>query len=297
MTKSNLPRAVNWHLWTRCNYKCSYCFATFEDLPKKSYLDKQDSFKMLNDLVEFGASKITFVGGEPMLHPFLDELLDEAKKLKLTTCIVSNGSRITKKFLDGNRQNIDWIGLSIDASNDELHSKLGRGLNKDISRSKSNHLENAIKVWDLCKEYNIRMKLNTVVCKINASDNMSALVLSLKPERWKIFEAMSVEGQNSLKEDNLLLDPGEFDLWLERHRHVKEHGIQFVPESNDLMRGSYAMIDALGRFYSSASGSHVYSKPIPVVGVEEAWQKVNFSDELFLKRGGIYNWSSELVQI
>ena len=41
------------------------------------------------------------------------------------------------------------------------------------------------------------MKLNTVVCKANLDDDMSALVMELKPERWKIFEVLPVEGKTT----------------------------------------------------------------------------------------------------
>ena len=78
-------------------------------------------------LKQAGAEKITFVGGEPTLCPFLDELLIESKRVGLTTCIVSNASGLTEDFLDANANFIDWIGLSIDASNDSLHAKIGRG--------------------------------------------------------------------------------------------------------------------------------------------------------------------------
>ena len=53
------------------------------------------------------------------------------------------------------------------------------------------------------------MKLNTVVSKPNLNDDMTELVLELRPERWKIFEVLPVEGQNDGDVDDLLLDEGE----------------------------------------------------------------------------------------
>ena len=81
------------------------------------------------------------------------------------------------------------------------------------------------------------MKLNTVVCKPNLDDDMTKLVLELMPERWKIFEVLPVEGQNDGDVEELLLDNGEFQSWVDRHSFVEDYGIQFVPESNELMRG------------------------------------------------------------
>ena len=41
-----------------------------------------------------------------------------------------------------------------------------------------------------------RIKLNTVVCAINANDDMNDLALRLRPDRWKVFKVLPVEGQN-----------------------------------------------------------------------------------------------------
>lgn len=248
-------------------------------------------------LVEAGADKLTFVGGEPTLCPFLGDLLQAAKDVGLTTCIVSNASGLTDEFLDEWGHLIDWIGLSIDASNDGIHAKIGRGMRGDLARQRSHHLELAKAVWASCKARGIRMKLNTVVCKANLDDDMSALVMELKPERWKIFEVLPVEGQNDGDVDDLLLAEGEFASWVERHQWVGNEGIQFVPENNELMRGSYAMMDALGRFYTNVDGGHSYGPSILDVGVQQAWEENRFIEERFHKRGGIYAWNSNGRQL
>ena len=229
--------------------------------------------------------------------PFLGDLLLAAKDVGLTTCIVSNASGLTEEFLDEWGHLIDWIGLSIDASNDEIHALIGRGMRGDLARQRSHHLELAKAVWASCKARGIRMKLNTVVCKANLNDDMSALVMELKPERWKIFEVLPVEGQNDGDVDDMLLAKGEFASWVERHRWVSKEGIQFVPENNELMRGSYAMMDALGRFYTNVDGGHSYGPSILEVGVQQAWDENRFIEERFHKRGGVYAWNSNSRQL
>jgi len=285
-----LPAAVNWHFWPWCNYGCKFCFATFEDIPRSDRLSKEEALTMPKLLAAAGAEKLTFVGGEPTLCPYLGELLNAAKGAGLVTCIVSNGSGLTEEFLDNYTHLIDWIGLSIDASNDELHAQIGRGLKKDLAIQRSNHLELSINVWERCQSRGIKMKLNTVVCSVNKNDEMGDLVLKLNPDRWKIFEVLPVKGQNDLHIDELILHPGEFDAWLNRHSYVTAHGISFVPESNNVMRGSYAMMDALGRFYSNINGGHIYSTPALDVGVENSWLENQFLEERFIARGGIYDW-------
>ena len=292
---SDLPPAINWHFWPWCNYGCKFCFARFEDIPRADRLPKEIATTVPEMLAEAGADKITFVGGEPTLCPFLGDLLAASKDVGLTTCIVSNASGLTEEFLDEWGHLIDWVGLSIDASNDEIHAEIGRGMRGDLARSRSHHLELAIDAWNRCRSRGIRMKLNTVVCKPNLDDDMTELVLKLRPERWKIFEVLPVEGQNDGDVDNLLLEEGEFQTWVNRHAWIADEGIQFVPESNELMRGSYAMMDALGRFYSNVDGGHSYGPSILDVGVNHAWKENSFLEERFNERGGIYEWGSSKV--
>ena len=172
--KKVLPPAVNWHFWPWCNYGCNSALPGLKH-STRDRLPREIALLVPAMLKQAGAEKISFVGGEPTLCPFLDELLIESKRVGLTTCIVSNASGLTEDFLDANANFIDWIGLSIDASNDSLHAKIGRGKRSDLKRESSHHLAEAREAWIRCKQHGIRMKLNTVVCRHNVNDDMSEL--------------------------------------------------------------------------------------------------------------------------
>ena len=79
---------------------------------------------------------------------------------------------------------------------------------------------------------------------------------------------------------------------VERHRRQNHLGIKMICEENDVMRGSYAMMDALGRFYSNTSGGHSYGPSVFEVGVGEAWAQNDFIKERFVAREGEYDWSN-----
>ena len=68
------------------------------------------------------------------------------------------------------------------------------------------------------------------------------------------------------------------------------HGITVVPEDNDLMTGSYVMVDPAGRFFDNSAGTHTYSRPILEVGVEQALTDVSVDAGKFLSRSGMYAW-------
>ena len=87
---------------------------------------------------------------------------------------------------------------------------------------------------------------------------MSSLVLGLRPERWKVFQVLPVKGQNDDQVEPLLISNSQFESWVERHRRAVEgEGITLVAESNEDMRGTYAMLDAECRWVGFRVGLEI----------------------------------------
>mgnify|MGYP003134552441 FL=1 len=280
----SLPVALNWHFEPRCNYRCKFCFAHFADIEEKSDYPIPQLYA---DLYARGVRKITFVGGEPMLDRRIDHRITLAAEMGFTTCLVTNGTKVSPRWLSKMREHLHWIGFSIDASNDHLHALIGRGRAGEIKKGYSKHLERSLISWNAAKMLGYNLKLNTVVCRHNRYDDMSALVERLAPDRWKVFQALPIKGENDHVWDELEVSSEEFSAWVRRHWHLAP-----VVESNDLMTGSYCMLDGKLRFYNNVGGKFLHSEPIPQVGIDEAWSEIEsmFSDDVFEGRGGIWSW-------
>jgi radical S-adenosyl methionine domain-containing protein 2 len=136
----------------------------------------------------------------------------------------------------------------------------------------------------------VRVKLNTVVTALNWQEDLTPLVREVRPERWKVFQVLPMGGQNDGVVGPLLISAEQFKAFVQRHKHLGVEGFAPIVEDNDAMRGSYAMIDPLGRFYGNATGRHVYSRPILEVGVSAALSEVGYEDSKFDARGGKYAW-------
>ena len=91
---------------------------------------------------------------------------------------------------------LDWLTLSVDASSDELHARIGRGRAREIASGRSGHLARADALVALAKPRGMRLKLNTVVCRENLEDDMTELALRWAPDRWKVFKVLPIAGQN-----------------------------------------------------------------------------------------------------
>ena len=278
-TKPPVP-AVNYHLLLACNMACSHCFAA--NLSEKRLPD-DEAVDLIRMIAGYGFEKINFAGGEPMLHSGLNSLIRTAKECGMTTSVVTNGARITIPWLDEISGHLDWIALSIDSPFPETHMASGRvGKNGPIST------ECYQKTCDAIKQHGIRLKINTVVTIHNHSEVMAGFVYDAQPERWKVMRALPVDGQNDHNICSFEVTGEQFDAYVKRNTPVK--GVIIVPEDNDLMTGSYTMIDPMGRFYDNVDGIYRYGRPILQVGVEKALQDTRVDRETFERRGGLYEW-------
>lgn len=289
MKKQVLIPSVNFHLWEPCNMRCKFCFATFQDVKKnilpKGHLPKEQAIQVVKELAQFGFEKITFAGGEPTLCPWLDELIRTAKLLGMTTMIVTNGSRITAEFLERNKNFLDWIALSIDSSKPLTNIQLGRA----ISGKQDIGLDDYMSMIQQIKKYGYGLKINTVVNRYNLDEDFTELIQFAQPKRWKVLQVMSVQGQNDTKVDELTISSNDFESFVNRHQALQQI-TSIVPESCELIRGSYAMVDPAGRFFDSTKGGYQYSEPILIAGVNLALQQVIIESIKFFERKGMYRW-------
>lgn len=119
---------------------------------------------------------------------------------------------------------LDIMAVSCDSFDEEINKKIGRYVfvrtifHKMVNRLFSkffiirititsfytfdrhakgrNHLENLRRVRQLCKEYGVLFKINTVVNRHNVNDDMSKEIKELAPIRWKVFQCLSIYAEN-----------------------------------------------------------------------------------------------------
>lgn len=293
-TFSVLIPAVNFHLWEPCNMRCKFCFATFQDVKQsilpKGHLPKEQAIEVVQQLANIGFKKITFAGGEPTLCPWLPDLIAAAKEAGLTTMIVSNGSRINDAFLEENKNTLDWIAISIDSLNPETNIEMGRAL---IGINPLT-LEYYTSLINKIKKYGYGLKINSVISSKNWHEDMTAFIRFAKPKRWKVLQVLPISGQNDKQIDDFIVTNKQFQRFLDNHKKLKEV-TTIISETNNQIKGSYAMVDPAGRFFDNATGKHNYSRPILEVGAESAFQEVNCDYTKFVQRGGDYDWTKPKI--
>jgi radical S-adenosyl methionine domain-containing protein 2 len=269
---------------------CLFCFGRFRDvradvLPD-GHLTASEATQVVELLAAAGFKKITFAGGEPFLCPWLPSLLRTARSAGLITCVVTNGSLLMNKSLEEYRGLLDWMTLSVDSPQPGTLMHIGR-MTAGRPLVPSEYL--ALCSW--VQENDIRLKINTVVTRVNLHEDMSEFIVKAHPYRWKIMQVLPVRGQNDDSVALLIVTHKEFLDFVERHKHASAYGISIVSEDNASMTGSYAMLDPAGRFFDNVDDAYTYSPSILTHGVYEAIRHVTISRQRFLARGGAYNWA------
>ncbi|KAF6321683.1 radical S-adenosyl methionine domain containing 2 [Rhinolophus ferrumequinum] len=286
--QSVIPTSVNYHFTRQCNYKCGFCFHT----AKTSFvLPLEEAKKGLLMLKDAGMEKINFSGGEPFIHQrgdYLGKLVKFCKEdLALpSVSIVSNGSLIREQWFQSYGEYLDILAISCDSFDEQVNVLIGRG------QGKINHVENLQKLRKWCRDYKVAFKINSVINRFNVEEDMREHIKALNPVRWKVFQCLLIEGENSgedaLREaERFIISDEEFEDFLERHKEVS----CLVPESNQKMKDSYLILDEYMRFLNCTNGRKEPSKSILDVGVEAAIKFSGFDEKMFLKRGGKYMWS------
>ncbi|RMZ81812.1 hypothetical protein DV738_g2029, partial [Chaetothyriales sp. CBS 135597] len=288
--KEQTPVSVNYHFSRKCNYKCGFCFHTETT---SSILSLDEAKRGMKLLKEAGMKKLNFAGGEPFLYPrFLGEVLRYGKsELGIESMsIVSNGSRITEQFLRENARYIDILAISCDSFNPDTNIRIGRG-------TRGENVGQLAKVAGWCEEFGIKFKINTVVCSLNWDEDMSEQIARFRPFRWKVFQCLIVTGENDNEKRirdarSFLVSDEQWQVFCDRHKHLE----CFVPESNELMKGSYLILDEFMRFLDKGDGEEKASESILEVGVAKAMRQVRWEQDSFVERGGFYDWTKESTE-
>lgn len=93
----------------RCNLSCEGCFSKFIMEGGKLDISLEDYRGVISDFLKKGGEQINLLGGEPLLHPDLREILKINRLNKIKTTIYTNGS-----FLNNhNKQDFEDIKLRV----------------------------------------------------------------------------------------------------------------------------------------------------------------------------------------
>ncbi len=96
----------------RCNLSCTYC-NEYDD--HSSPVPTGDILRRIDLLAALGTGIVTMSGGEPLLHPDLDQILRHVRARGMIATVITNGYLLTAARIQRlNRAGLDHLQISID---------------------------------------------------------------------------------------------------------------------------------------------------------------------------------------
>jgi MoaA/NifB/PqqE/SkfB family radical SAM enzyme len=82
----------------RCQLRCSHCYSSSGPAADHGTMTGDDWRRLLDQAAELDVSDVTFIGGEPTLHPDLPDLIRHALSQGLGVEVYSNLARVTEQL-------------------------------------------------------------------------------------------------------------------------------------------------------------------------------------------------------
>src|SRR3954470_9977648 len=119
----------------KCNIDCGYCNEYDKVSPP---IPTDVMMRRIDKLAELGTSVVAFSGGEPMLHPDLDDLIRRIRSRGMMAGLITNGYFLVPKRIEElNNAGLDFLQISIDnIEPDEVSKKSLRLLDKKLQHLK-----------------------------------------------------------------------------------------------------------------------------------------------------------------
>jgi MoaA/NifB/PqqE/SkfB family radical SAM enzyme len=116
----------------RCNLACTYC-NEFDDFSNPVPLEEMK--RRLDLLADMGTSIITISGGEPLLHPELDQVIRHIRRRGMIAGMITNGYLLTKERIEQlNAAGLEHLQISIDNTMpDEVSKKSLKVLDQKLA--------------------------------------------------------------------------------------------------------------------------------------------------------------------
>src|SRR5947209_14767491 len=183
----------------RCNIDCGYC----NEYDKVSPPVPSDLLRRrIDQLADLGTSVVAFSGGEPMLHPNLDDLIRHIRSHGMMAGLITNGYYLVPKRIEQlNEAGLDFLQISIDnVEPDEVSKKSLRVLDKKLQHLRDHAafdininsvLGGGIKNAEDARTINKRARELGFSTSIGIIHDGSGLLKPLGPVERKVYDDVS----------------------------------------------------------------------------------------------------------
>lgn len=119
---------LNIYLTQACNLRCKHCFM-LSGIKLDNELTAGQWKNVLQDFKSIGGEYVTFTGGEALMNPDFEDIVQYASSIGLSVTILSNGVLWTDKLIDSLYGHVSQIQISLDGINEQTNASVrGKGI-------------------------------------------------------------------------------------------------------------------------------------------------------------------------
>lgn len=225
----NIPKTVFWEITTECNFYCKHCYLGDKKKTGKIF-KKKEMLKCIDWLYKGGVKTILFMGGEPLIHPFIYDAVKKTGKYgyNLHAGVLTNGFLLTDSVVAQLKANgVNAVQVSIDGIG--FSYKKTRGINFDIINANIKRLnKNRIltqakftitkrnlgafdEVWEYCQDNKILLSTSLVL----EIGNAKKIIIPKPSEYFSLFLKMfEIKKKNNLEGKSFVLPDFSIEEYL-----------------------------------------------------------------------------------
>lgn len=172
-TETLLPYLVAVNLTKRCNLACAHCYMDAEQrsTAAKGELDDAALGGLFQEIAQRAPGTIlVLTGGEPLLHPGLESLVQVGAQAGLRMVLGTNGVLLTKNKAERLKaMGLEGMGISLDAVTPEGHDSF-RGMKGAFAKSCESVRH--------CRDAGIHVQIHFTVTRHNLGDITAAVSMA-----------------------------------------------------------------------------------------------------------------------
>ena len=157
------PLQCSLYVTDRCNLDCAYCTEYNNSRPHPSIKDLKNWARKIREL---GTMRIALVGGEPLTHPDIVELVRYCRELGFATSLTTNGFLLTREKVRA----LEEAGLQV------MQISVDRMTPSPITKKS---FKTVLPKLDYFRDSKIRLHITGVICKDTLPESRAVLETGL----------------------------------------------------------------------------------------------------------------------
>ncbi|MDP2939648.1 MAG: radical SAM protein [Candidatus Omnitrophota bacterium] len=226
-------------LTDRCNMHCRYCFV--DTTKKRKELSTQEWKQLIDEIFTMGCRMICLMGGEPLLHPDIEEIIGHIQSKKIICDMTTNGILVPKMI--NVVKKINSLMVSLDG--DEVANDANRG------KGSFKYALDAIKI---ARENGVVVRINAVMTK--QSQNSLEFLLNLA-DKFDLYVTFAITAEflceDIVRAEEVTLSDGEIKNVFIKLKKLRQQGRRVL--------------------FSQAALDYVINYPLP-------YNKIIFQDDI-----------------